>query len=78
MPGRGWLLWEKRGSKVHAAGDTLGHLLALRVSPANEDDREAVRKLSEAIQEATGEKIKLAYVDQGYTGEPVSEIGQGL
>jgi transposase len=26
----------KKGSKVHAAVDTLGHLLALRVSPANE------------------------------------------
>src|ERR671926_1344615 len=33
----------KKGSKVHAAVDTLGHLLALRVSPANEDDREEVR-----------------------------------
>jgi transposase len=26
----------KKGSKVHAAVDTLGHLLALRVNPANE------------------------------------------
>jgi len=32
----------KKGSKVHAAVDTLGHLLALRVSPANEDDRKKV------------------------------------
>ena len=31
----------KKGTKVHAAVDTLGQLLALRVSPANEDDREA-------------------------------------
>lgn len=29
---------KKKSSKVHAAVDTLGHLLALRVSPANEDD----------------------------------------
>ena len=58
----------KKGSKVHAAVDTLGHLLALRVSPANEDDREEVRKLSEEIQQATGENGELAYVDQGYTG----------
>ena len=43
----------KKGSKVHAAVDTLGHLLALRVSPANEDDREEVAKLSEEIQQAT-------------------------
>ena len=59
----------KKGSKVHAAVDTLGHLLALRVSPANEDDRQEVRKLCEEIQRVTGEKVELAYVDQGYTGE---------
>jgi len=59
----------KKGSKLHAAVDTLGHLLALRVSPANEDDRQEVRKLSEEIQQATGENVELAYVDQGYTGE---------
>ena len=57
---------------MHAAVDTLGHLLALRVSPADEDDREEVRKLSEEIQQATGENVELAYVDQGYTGERAS------
>jgi transposase len=63
----------KKGSKVHAAVDTLGHLLALRVSPANEDDRKEVEKLSEEIQRATGENVELAYyVDQGYTGERAS------
>jgi transposase len=35
----------KKGSKVHAAVDTWGHLLALRVSRANEDDRKEVVKL---------------------------------
>ena len=64
---------KKKGSKVHAAVDTLGHLLALRVSPANEDDRKEVEKLSEEIQKATGETVELAYVDQGYTGEKASE-----
>jgi transposase len=64
----------KKGSKVHVAVDTLGHLLALRVSPANEDDRQEVRKLSEEIQRATGENVELAYVDQGYTGERASEF----
>jgi transposase len=47
-------------------------LLALRVSPANEDDREEVKKLSEEIQRATGENVELPYVDQGYTGERVA------
>ena len=59
----------KRGSKVHAAVDTLGHLLALHVTPASEHDREQVEKLAEAIREATGDSVELAYVDQGYTGE---------
>ena len=63
----------KKGSKVHAAVDTLGHLLALRVGPANEDDRKELEKLSEEIQKATGENVELAYVDQGYTGEKASE-----
>ena len=58
----------KRGSKVHAAVDTLGHLLALHVTPASEQDREQVEKLAEAVQEVTGENVELAYVDQGYSG----------
>ncbi len=63
----------KRGSKVHAAVDTLGHLLALRVTPADEHDREQIEKLAEAIQEASGDSVQLAYVDQGYTGERPAE-----
>jgi transposase len=64
----------KKGSKVHAAVDTLGHLLALHVSPADEQDREQVGELAGAVQEATGESVELAYVDQGYTGErPAAE-----
>lgn len=58
-----------RGSKLHLAVDTLGHLLALHVTPANADDRSAVSTLAEAVQDATGESVDLAYVDQGYTGE---------
>ncbi|UPG72735.1 IS5 family transposase [Roseomonas gilardii subsp. gilardii] len=58
-----------RGSKLHLAVDTLGHLLALHVTPANADDRSAVSTLAEAVQDATGESVNLAYVDQGYTGK---------
>ena len=58
-----------RGSKLHLAVDTLGHLLALHVTPANPDDRSAVSTLAEAVQDAAGESVDLAYVDQGYTGE---------
>ncbi len=59
----------RKGSKVHAAVDTLGHLLALHVTPANEQDRAQVGVLAEAVQEVTGESVELAYVDRGYTGE---------
>lgn len=58
-----------KGSKVHLAVDTLGNLLALHVTPANVNDRKAVEKLAERIQEETGDGVTLAWVDQGYTGE---------
>ncbi len=59
----------KRGSKVHLAVDTLGHLLALHVTPANAQDRAQVATLAAAVQAETGESVTLAYVDQGYTGD---------
>ncbi len=59
----------KRGRKVHAAVDTLGHLLALVVTPASEQDRAQVAELAAAVQAATGEAVELAYVDQAYSGE---------
>lgn len=60
---------KRKGSKVHAAVDTLGHLLALKVTAANEQDRTQVQELAQAVQATTGENVQLAYVDQGYTGE---------
>ena len=63
----------KKGSKLHLAVDTLGHLLALHVTPANEQDRAQVGVLAEAVQEATGEHVELGYVDQGCTGQVVAE-----
>ena len=60
---------KKNGSKVHMAVDTLGHLLALRVTPANDQERAQVFALAAAVQEATGQTVTLAFVDQGYTGD---------
>ena len=60
---------KRKGSKVHLAVDTLGHLLALHVTPADEQERAQVTILAAAVQEATGETVELAYVDQGYTGD---------
>lgn len=66
----------RKGSKVHVAVDTLGHLLAVHVTPANEGDRAQVQQLAEAVQEVTGHNVQLAYVDAGYTGEQAAEDAQ--
>ena len=69
----------RNGSKVHMAVDTLGHLLAVHVTPANEQERAQVAQLCDAMQEATGETVKLAWADQGYTGEePNQQAGVDL
>ena len=59
----------RKGSTVHLAVDTLGHLLAALVTPANEQERAQVGELAAQIQEVTGESVEVAFVDQGYTGE---------
>lgn len=58
----------RKGSKVHAAVDTLGHLLALRVTPASGGDREQVGTLAKDVQVATGQSVGVGFVDQGYNG----------
>lgn len=64
----------RKGSKIHLAVDTLGHLLALLVTPADAGDREQVAALAEAGQAATGNTVEVGFVDQGYTGEqPASD-----
>ncbi len=64
----------RKGSKIHLAVDTLGHLLALHVTPADAQDRAQVSAMAEAVQEATGERVEVAFVDQGYTGDtPAAE-----
>jgi len=63
----------RKGSKVHIAVDTLGHLLALTVTAADEGDRSQVAALAEQVQQVTGHTVELAYVDQGYTGPNAAE-----
>jgi len=68
---------KRKGSKVHAAVDTLGHLLAVVVTPANEQDRAQVAQLAQAVQTVVEEPVQLAFVDQGYTGEePLAAAAQ--
>jgi hypothetical protein len=59
---------KKNGSKIHAAVDTLGHLLALIVTPADMQERDLAAGLAEQVQEVTGGSVKVAFVDQSYTG----------
>jgi len=67
----------KRGSKTHIAVDTLGHLLALYVTPANEQDRAQVEELARQVQEVTEQSVEVAFVDQGYTGDQPALAAQG-
>jgi len=70
----------KRGSKVPIAVDTLGHLLALVVTPADEQDRSQVRELAQQVQQIRQESVEVAFVDQGYTGEQAAQaaVEQGI
>ncbi len=67
---------KRKGSKVHLAVDVLGYLLALHVTPANEQERAQVGELAAQGQEVTGENVTLAWVDQGYTGEEPAKAAQ--
>lgn len=59
----------RKGSKTHAAVDTLGHLVALQVTPANAQERDQVGALAAAVQAVTHDHVDVAFVDQGYTGD---------
>jgi transposase len=66
----------RKGSKAHLAVDTLGHLLALCVTAADEQDRAQVSELTKRVQEETGETVEIAFVDQGYTGENAADAAE--
>ena len=70
----------RKGNKVHLAVDTLGHLLALCVTAADEQDRAQVGELARRLQAETGETVEIAFVDQGYTGENAASaaLGHGI
>ena len=46
------------------------------VTPANEQERAQVGALAQAVQEATGQSVELAYVDQGSTGAVSAEAAR--
>ncbi len=67
----------RKGSKIHMAVDTLGDLLALHVTAANEQDRAQVDELAQQVQAATDHHMKVAFVDQGYTGVEAEQAATG-
>ncbi|HEX3053051.1 MAG TPA: IS5 family transposase [Aggregatilineaceae bacterium] len=70
----------RKGSKTHMAVDTLGHLLALYVTAADEQDRAQVAQLAQEVQAVTGQSVEIAFVDQGYTGDDAAQAAaeQGI
>jgi transposase len=66
----------RKGSKVHLAVDTLGQLLAVTVTPANEQERAQVAELAAKVQEASGDCVEVAFVDQGYTGDEAAAAAE--
>jgi transposase len=70
----------KKGSKAHIAIDTLGHLLALFVTPDNEQNRAQVKELAHQVQKVTEQSVEVAFVDQGSTDEvpAVAAQAEGL
>lgn len=69
-------LKRERGSKTHIAVDTLSRLLTMVTTPPIEQERFQVETPAAAVQEATGEHVELAFVDQSYTGEETQEAAQ--
>jgi len=62
-----------KGSKVHLLVDTLGHLPALCVTAADEQDQAQVSELAGRAQDEIGETVEIAYIDQGYSGKDTAD-----
>lgn len=58
--------------------DTLGNLLALVLTAADEQDRAQVERLAAEVQGATGQTVEVAFLDQDYTGEAAAQAANAL
>lgn len=65
---------QRKVSKGHVTVDTFGHLLALLVIPANEQDRTQIYELAQKVQEETGQAVQIALVDQGCSGAVPAQV----
>ena len=52
---------KRKGRKVQVAVDTLGHLLALYVTPANASDWTQVAELTKQVQNLTNGHVEVAF-----------------
>ncbi len=43
--------------------------MAIYIAPADEQERAQLQELAQQVQQATGNTVKLAFTDQGYTGK---------
>jgi len=68
----------KKGSKLHMVVDTLGHLLALKVTAANEQERAQVEDLAAEVQALTSGEVEICFADQGYTGDEPKQVAAEL
>lgn len=59
---------QRNGATVHMAMATLGQLLAVMVTPANDHNRAQVAAMAHRMQEVNGDAVAVAFVDQGDTG----------
>ena len=57
--------------------DELGNPLALKVTAFNEQERARVQVLAQQVQEVTGITVRLAFLDQAYTGENAARQAEG-
>ncbi|HRK30091.1 MAG TPA: transposase [Tepidisphaeraceae bacterium] len=48
-----------KGSKIHIAIDTFDHLLSLRVTLSDEQERAHVKKIAKHVQRVTGKSVEL-------------------
>jgi len=69
-------LHAQEGQQSAYGDDTLGQLLAVQVTPADEQERAQVRSLAQEVQHVTGETVKVAFVDQGYTGQEPADAAR--
>ena len=67
-----------KGRKRHIFADTLGIILAEIVTPANEGDRNGLKKLMKNYFGKGVTRLRKIWVDAGYSGEPLRQWVENL